>query len=164
MPLSRIAVAGIAVLAVTAGCSAGNSSQVSAKAAKALRQPVQNLRVAASGTSVFEVSAKEQALVTAVESLVQTNDVSQQQAQKIENAAATLLTDFRHKIAASLTPTPTPSTDSPTPTPTETTPTPSPTITVTATPTDTATVTPTGSPTATSTKSKGGGGFGGGLP
>jgi uncharacterized membrane protein len=163
--MRRVLIAGLAVVAVATGCSSNNPSQVSAKAAKALKQPVLDLRVAANGSSVFAVSQQEQALVNEVESLVQSNDLTQQRAQKIENAAATLLSDFRHKIEATatptVTPTVTPTTESPTPT--ESSPTPSSTITITETPTDTATATAT--PTTTTTKTKGGhGGFGGGFP
>jgi hypothetical protein len=159
--MRRLLLAGpaLALVAVIAGCASNNPSPVSAKAEKALKQPVAQVRVAANGSSVFLLHEKVQTLDSTVESLVSSNDITQQRAAKIENAAASLLSDFTHKIAASTSPTPSPSVTTPSETPT-----PSPTITITATqtPTPTETATDTTTPTSSPTKSKGGHGGGGG--
>jgi hypothetical protein len=168
-----VIVVGVAVLSATAvGCSSKNPSPVSAAAAKALKPLVKDLRAAADGESVFAVRQAEQALNNEVDQLVQSQDLTPNRGQNIQDAAATLLSDFRHKIDAtaspteSLTPTETPTTETPTPTETVT---PSSTVTVTVppteTPTDTATATATATSTSTKTNHGHGGGFGGGgLP
>jgi len=166
-----VAVGIVAGSALAAGCSANNPSPVSAAAAKALKPLVKNLRQAASGNSVSAVRLAEQALNNEVDQLVQSNDLTPNRGQNIQNAAATLLSDFRHKVAVTSSPTVT-QTPTSTPTPTETptptsTPTPSPTVTITVPPTQTPTETTTATTTATATSTKSSHsstGFGGGVP
>jgi cobalamin biosynthesis Mg chelatase CobN len=152
----------IAAVAVSAGCASNNSNPVSAKAARELEQPVQALRIAAKGSSITQVKAAQQVLANEVEDLVKSNDLGQQRAAKIENAAASLVKDFTQRNKPTPPPTPT---FTPTLTPTPTTPTP--TVTVTASPTETESSTATATATSTKTKGNGngngnGGGGGGG--
>jgi len=156
----------LAVVAIaTSGCAGTSTGGIPAAAARQLKPFVSELRVAASGTSIAAVTEKEQALVQEVESLISSGDLSNAKGVKIEDAAATLLNDFKKKYAPTptptpTTPTPTPTSESPTPTEKPTKPKPKPTHTITVPPTDTATAQPT---QTTTTKGKGNGqgnGFG----
>jgi hypothetical protein len=139
--------------ALLAGCGSSTPNQVSKAAAKAMRPYVANLRTAANGDSITEVTTAEQALVHEVDTLIQDGTLSNQRGVKIQDAASALLSDFTHRIEASSSPTPSDSTtsespsESPSDTPSEnpTTPSPHPTKTKTkhTPPPPTATVTTT---------------------
>jgi hypothetical protein len=137
--MKRAIVALAVVLVGVTGCAGSSTGGVSAAVARQLKPFVSELRIAAGGSSIPAVTEKEQALVQEVESLISSGDLSNAKGVKIEDAAATLLNDFKKKYE----PTPTPTPSSETPTPTETPTSPGPTVTITIPPTDTSTAEPT---------------------
>jgi TolA-binding protein len=140
-----------AAMSLACGCASTNSPSVSGKAAKALESYLHDIRVAASGTSVAQVQAAVQRFDSEVESLSQKGEISPQRAQKIENQALALESDFkaRNKPTPPATPSATPSSTTPTASPSTSPSTPAPSVTVTVPPSPS--ITPL-SPGSTSSK------------
>ena len=145
MPMKRFVVGVVAVLCVAAaGCAPTTTSPISTKAANALSQYVAAVRIAVTGKSKGQLAKAVNDLRNEVASLQTEGELTATRAAKIDDAADTLLADFKGpKPTPSASTTPTPSVSSP-----PATPTPTVTVTVTSTPTSTPTTTDTTTSTA----------------
>jgi hypothetical protein len=134
-----------ATCVAAAGCAPTTTSPISAKAASALSSYVAAVRTAATGKSKGQLAKAVNDLRNEVASLQTKGELTPTRAQKIDDAADALLSDFKG-------PKPTPSASSTSPTPSVSSPpvSPTPTVTVTVTSTPTSTPTTTGT-TATAT-------------
>jgi len=145
--MKRFVVGVVAVLCVAAaGCAPTTTSPISAKAANALSQYVAAVRIAVTGKSKGQLAKAVNDLRNEVASLQTEGELTATRAAKIDDAADTLLADFKG-------PKPTPSASSTSPTPSVSSPPASPSPTPTVTVTVTSTPTPTTSGTDTTTAS-----------
>jgi hypothetical protein len=127
-----------------------SSTDVTPKAAKALRMYLETLRQDANGTSRSTLAGAVKTFNGEVETLAGQKEISPTRVQALENQSGQLKTDFDHLNKA----TPKPTTASPSassPPPSSAAPSPTPTVTVTFTPTISVTPTDTGTGSATST-------------
>lgn len=123
---------------VAAACASSSAPELTEQAAVTLAPFVQQVRVAASGTSQGKLTNAINRLRAEVTTLQNSDEVTASRAAAIDNAAGAVLVDFNEQAP---TPPPvTPSSQTPTQSVTPTTATPTVTATVTVTPT----VTPTG--------------------